>query len=105
MGLRLRGEGREKKSLIWLFAPFFKSKSLPHQKENEKFGVSKKFQHSDCNHREKENFIFLFRWFIDHVSRLSPAPLHDLPTLSNSVKKKMLFPLIKVLQQNKRDRD
>lgn len=36
MGLRLRREG--KKSLIWLFAPFFKSKSLLHQKENEKFG-------------------------------------------------------------------
>lgn len=66
MGLRLWGEG--KKSLIWLFAAFFKSKSLLHQKENEKFGVSKRFQHWDSNHREKENFIFLFRWFIDHVS-------------------------------------
>lgn len=70
--------GRKKKSLIWLFAPFFKSKSLLHQKENEKFWVSKKFQQRDCNHREKENFIFLFRRFIDHVSHLSPAPLHDL---------------------------
>lgn len=82
MGLRLRGEGGKKKIFDMVVCSLKKkkkkSKSLLHQKENEKFWVSKKFNHWARNHREKENFIFLFWGFIDHVSRLSPAPLHDL---------------------------